>query len=157
MRNPQILGARLPRDTYWLLPGADTASTGTDAGANSGTDGGASSGIAAGAESGTAAGANLSTDGGANSGTGATAGGAFHLTLDCLGRRLPFVLDFQGSALVLVVRLFFRACTPPDGWPLDHLGAWGHWGHLLGVFRETSDAVLLICDTCKLDAGYQRL
>ncbi|KAK9917616.1 hypothetical protein WJX75_006524 [Coccomyxa subellipsoidea] len=94
MRNPQILGARLPRGTYWLLPGADTASTGTDAGANSGTDGGASSGTAAGAESG--------TDGGADLGTGATAGGAFHLSLDCLGRRLPFVLDFQGSALVLV-------------------------------------------------------
>ena len=81
MRNPQILGARLPRGTYWLLPGGDTANSGTEAGANSGTNGEATSGT----------------------------GGAYHLTLNCLGRMLPFVLDFQGSALVLVVRLF--SCT----------------------------------------------
>lgn len=42
-------------------------------------------------------------------GTGSTAtSGVYHLTLDCIGRQLPFLLDFQGSELVLVVR---RPCS----------------------------------------------
>ncbi len=62
MRNPQILGVRVPRGTYYLWPAAGAATSGT------------------------------ARDGG------------YHLSLDCLGRMLPFVLDFQGSAVIFVVR-----------------------------------------------------
>lgn len=69
MRNPQVLGARLPQGTYTVMPSWAPA------------------------------------------GTGAT----YHLYLDCLGRQLPFVLDFQGSALVLMVHAIARQpCCKPE-------------------------------------------
>ena len=103
MRNPQILGILLPRATYWVLPGADAANSGTDSNADM----------------------------------------AYHLTLDCIGRQLPFLLDFQGSALILVVRHQFSICICGSQCclrllPRQHLCWSALFGTLLQTCRQVS-------------------
>ncbi len=106
MRNPQILGILLPRATYWVLPGADAANSGTDSNADM----------------------------------------AYHLTLDCIGRQLPFLLDFQGSALILVVRHQFSICICGSQCclrllPRQHLCWSALFGTLLQTCRQVSHQV----------------